>query len=136
MFYTDGYINEDKTYFYGNIGTIEAKESYGIKAGMTIYESREILGTPDGKSIFDELKEYGEGIVYPADFYYMGDYTISIPYDPDTKLVHYIRLGTYRESPDILGSEFLELTDIEKDVYKDYILDFDENKINGCTPMQ
>ena len=135
VFYTDGYINEDETYCYGNIITIEADKSYGIKSGITIEESRKVLGEPDGMDIYDELKEYGEGILPSTDFYYRDDYTISIPYDKETKQVNYIRLGTYRPTPDIIGSGFIELTDIERDIYEDYIIDFDEDKINGCTPM-
>lgn len=135
VFYTDGYINKDKTYFYGTIGAIDTKESYGVKAGMTIEESREILGSPDAMGIFDELKEYGHGVIEPKDFYYRGDYTLSILYDKDTKIISYVRLGTYREEPDIIGSGFLELTDWEMGIYESYILDLDDNKINGCTPI-
>lgn len=135
VFYTDGYINDDKTYSYGTIGTIESLEGYGVKSGMSIDESREILGEPDGMGIFDELKDYGEGIIHPTDFYYRDEYTISIPYDKDTKQVQYISLGTYRPTPDILGSGFLDLTDIEIDLYEDYIIDFDDNKLKGYTPM-
>lgn len=135
VFYTNGYITDDKTYFYGTIVTIEAKEGFGVKSGMLIVESRAILGEPDGMDIFDELKESGEGTLPSTDFYYRDDYTISVLYDKDTKQVYYVRLGAYRPTPDIVGGGFLELTDMEKDIYEDYILDYDDNKINGCTPM-
>ncbi len=135
VFYTDSYLNDDKTYSDGTIGTIEANEGYGVKSGMTIEESREILGEPDGMDIFDELKEYGEGIIHPSDYYYRDQYTIRIPYDKDTKKIHHISLGTFRRTPDIIGKGFIELTDWEMSIYEDYRLDFDENKLNGLNPI-
>ena len=135
VFYTDSYLNDDKTYSNGTIVIIEANEAYGVKSGMTIEESRKVLGEPDAMGIFDELKDYGEGIIHSSDYYYRDHYTISIPYDKDTKEIHYISLGTFRRTPDIIGSGFLDLTDIEIDLYEDYVIDFDDNKLNGYTPM-
>lgn len=134
-FNTSGYIAEDGQNVYGIINTIDSKEAYGVKAGMTIEKSREILGEPDARGIFDEMKDYGHGKVDPKDFYYKGDFTLSIPYNEETEEFYYLRLGRFREEPDIIGSGFLGLTQWELDKYEDYIVDFDDNKLMSCTPI-
>jgi len=133
-FYTNGYI-EDDNYIYGNIGMIDTKETYGVKEGMLIEEVRDILGTPDGEDIYDELREYGEGIYYPRLYYYAGDYTVSIVYDPETKLVKYIQLDNYRPEPDIGKEGFIGLDERENEIYEEFIIDFDENVLNGMSPL-
>lgn len=135
IFYTDGYINDDKTYHYGSINAIDAEKGFGINSGMTIEQSREYLGWPDARDIFDELKEFGEGILPSTDYYYRDGYTISIPYDKDTKQVKYIRLDAYRLIPDIIGSGFLELSNTEIDNYNNFIVDFNQKQIQTNSPI-
>lgn len=134
VFYTDGYI-EDDTYFYGNIVMMETAESYGIKKGMPIEEARELLGNPDGEDVYDELREYGEGVYYPRLYYYAGDYTISLIYEPETKFIKYIRLDGYRPETDIGREGFIGLNETEKKVYEEFIVDFDEEVLNGISPL-
>ncbi|HHV46769.1 MAG TPA: DUF4309 domain-containing protein [Tissierellia bacterium] len=134
IFYTNGYI-EDDNYIYGNISMIDTGETYGIKEGMIIEEAIELLGIPDGEDIYDELRDYGEGIYYPKFYYYAGDYTISIVYDPETKLIKYIQLDDYRPEPDIGREGFAGLNEREKEVYEDFTIGFDENVLNGMSPL-
>lgn len=133
-FYTNGYI-ENSNYIYGNIGMIDTVESYGVKEGMVIEEVLDVLGTPDGVDIYDELREYGEGIYYPRLYYYAGDYTISIIYDPDTRLTKYIQLDDYRPGPDIGREGFIGLNERENEIYEEFIIDFDEDVLYGMSPL-
>ncbi len=135
VFYTNGYINDNKTLHYGSINAIEAERGFGINSGMTIDQSREYLGGPDARDIFAELKEFGEGIPPSTDYYYRDGYTISIPYDKDTKQIKYIRLGSYQPIPDIMGSGFLELSNSEKENYNNFIVDFNQRQIQTNSPI-
>jgi len=133
-FYTNGYI-EDSNYIYGNISMIDTIETYGIKGGMAIEDVINVLGIPNGEDIYDELRAYGEGIYYPRLYYYAGDYTISIIYDPETKLTKYIQLDDYRPEPDIGREGFAGLNERENEVYEKFITDFEENILYGMSPL-
>ena len=138
IFHTNGHLNSDNgynIYNYGDIVGIIVKESYGIKFGMDIDDVKDILGKPHGETVYDSMRRDGEGIVKPKLYYYVGDYTVTIPYDEKTKEVLYIKLGSYRDYPDITRKGFLELNNLEKEVYESYIIDFDENKLRGLGPI-
>lgn len=135
VFYTNGHIDDNKNYVHGIVRRIDVNESYGIKKGMTIDEVVEILGESDGQIIYDELREYGEGEVDPKMDYYTGDYTVSIVYDHNTKLVKYITLNDYRWHPDVGKNGFLELSNSEKENYNNFIVDFNQRQIQTNSPI-
>lgn len=137
IFFTDGYIGENNNYLYGTINTIMAKGGFGIHGGMSIDEVIDKLGPPNGIDIYDELREDPEGRFANNEFayYYAGDYTLSIPYDKDSKFVQYIELGTHWKNPDILEGSFLVLTNIEKETYTRFTNDYNETELIGLSPI-
>lgn len=134
VFYTDGYMNNDNSYTYGTIGRIDTRESYGIKAGaMTTDMVMGVLGEPDGWQVYDEEWKDPEGDIHPKAYYYAGDYTITISYRVDNRLVQYISIDDYRPLPVVGRGGFLVLNDNEKEAYERFIQNFDEKELNGLS---
>lgn len=136
VFYTDGYIYEGKVYhgkilrmtLFNNEGT------YGIKSGMSIYEIEEILGVPNFRAIYDDCYRTDPDGFYGEDniaYYLAGDYMVTIPYNKDTNNCRFIELGSSEYYRYLNRNSFLELSDIEKKAYDNFIIDFNEEEISN-----
>jgi len=96
-----------------------------------------ILGQPNRMDIYDELRDDPESRFANNLFiyYYARDYTLSICCDEASKLVQYIELDTHWKNPYILDGSFLVLTDLEKDAYKRFTDDYNENELTFLSPI-